>query len=154
MDSRQGGMQKNHWHSLQLNSWKKLSIPLSVSSNCTAWQRGALEKRKGKKMLMTSSWDISKAITASPLFKKLWNDEQMEMRKGTVEWQRGFSHRLQEQWGMPGRCTTARAESVWSNTGLHCLWMKSKHAGQWQTQLLIFGAATHISKQRWTYTKI
>lgn len=39
------------------------------------------------------------------------------MRKETVEWQRGFSHRLQEQWGMSGRCTTARVESVWSNTG-------------------------------------
>lgn len=66
---------------------------------------------------MTSLWHFSKAITASPLFKKLWNDEQMEMRKETVEWQRGFSHRLQEQWGMSGRCTIARGESVWSNTG-------------------------------------
>lgn len=117
MDSKQGNMQKSHWHFLQLNIWNKLSILLTVSSNCTPWQRRLLEKKKGKKRLTTSLWDISKAITASPLFKKLWNDEQMEMRKETVEWQRGFSHRLQEQWGMPGRCTIARAESVWSNTG-------------------------------------
>lgn len=37
---------------------------------------------------------------------------------------------------------------------LHCLQMKSQHAGQRQTPLLWLGAAVHIPKERWSYTKI
>lgn len=151
MESKQGNMQKSHWHLLQLNSWNKLSIPLTVSSNCTAWQRGLLKERKCLWQAYDTSQKQSLCLHYSRNFgminrwkwkKKQWNDKDdsaIDCRSNGA---------CQADVPLPEQNLSDLTQE------LHCLWMKLQHAGQRQTQLLLFDAAMHITKQRWTYTKI
>lgn len=145
-------MQKSHWHLLQQNSWNKFSIPLTVSSNCTAWQRGLLKER----ICLRQAYDTSQKQSLCLHYSR--NSRMTNRWKREKEQWNDIKRGLAVDCRSNGACQAdvPLPEQNLSDLtqSLHCLWMKSQHAGQRQTRLLWFGAAVHIPKERRSYTKI
>lgn len=144
-------MQKKHWHLLQQNSWNKLSIPLTVSSNCTAWQRGLLKERK----CLQQAYDTSQKQSLCLHYSRnsgMTNRWKWEKEQGNDK--EGSAVDCRSNGACQADVLLQKQNLSHLTQRLHCLQMKSQHAGQRQTQLLWFGAVMHIRKERRSYTKI